>query len=113
MATQTVAAYTPVIKKGAVFRQTFIITDEDTGLPVTLNSAQIDVFPNGAAADFSWTQANGKFTNVSAGVYDLFLTAVETAALTWTSGRYRMNVVDQDGDENPCFIENLIFAEDC
>lgn len=112
MVAVAVAAWTPIIKKGATYRQTLIITDETTGLPVTLNSAQIDVFPDGAA-NFSWTQANGKFTNVSAGIYNLVLTDTETLALTWTSGRYRLNVVDSDGDVNPCFIENFIFAKDC
>lgn len=110
MATQTVSSWTPVIVKGAVFQQTFILTD-DTGAPITLDSAQIDVTPSGAAA-LSWTQANGKFTNVSPGVYDLALTAADTTALTWEHGRYALNVVES-GDANPCLIEGLIFARDC
>lgn len=90
---------------------TLTLTDETTGLPITLDSAQIDVNPSGAAA-FSWTQANGKFTNASPGVYDLALTAADTAAYTWTHGRYALSVV-QSGDANPCLIEGIIFAKDC
>lgn len=111
MATETVSSFTIVIVKGGVYQKTFTITDED-GAPITLTSAQIDVTPNGAAA-FSWTQANGKFTNVSPGVYSLDLTAVVTAAFTWESGTYHMKVVDSDGDANPCLISGLIFAKNC
>lgn len=112
MATEIVSSFTVVIVKGGVYQKTFTITDED-GNAVTLTSAQIDVYPNGAAADFSWTQANGKFTNAGTGEYDLALTAADTTAFTWESGRYRMNIVDGDGDENPCFLEGLIFAKEC
>ena len=108
---QTVAAWTPVITKGAVYQKTITLTDEN-GTPVTLMSAEIDVTPNGATS-FAWTQGNGKFTNVSAGVYFLDLTAVDTAALTWTSGRYRLSIVDNSSNPNPCLIEGLIFAKDC
>lgn len=110
MATE-VASFTIVIVRSGVYQKTFAITD-DNGLPILLNSAQINVTPNGAAP-FSWTQANGKFTNVSIGVYNLNLTAVDTAALTWESGSYHMAVVDGDGDANPCLISGLIFVKDC
>lgn len=108
---ETVASFTIVIIKGGVYQKTFAITD-DNGTPIPLNSAQINVTPNGATP-FSWTQANGKFTNVSAGVYDLALTAADTTALTWESGTYHMAVVDGDGDANPCLTSGLIFARDC
>lgn len=111
MSSEIVASWTPVIVKGGVYQKTFELTD-DSGAPLTLISAQIDVTPNGAAA-FSWTQANGKFTNVSPGVYNLALTAVDTAAFTWTSGRYKLAVVDSAGDANPCLIEGIIFAKAC
>jgi len=110
MATTQVSSWTAVIVKGGVFQKTFILTD-DAGAPLTLSSAQIDVTPNGAAA-FSWTQANGKFTNASPGVYDLALTAADTAALTWTSGTYKLSVVES-GDANPCLIEGKIFVNEC
>lgn len=109
MSTQ-IASWTPVIVKGGVFLYTLELVEDD-GTPITLDSAQIDVFPNGAA-DFSWTQANGKFTNASPGVYNLALTAADTAAFTWESGTYRLNVV-QSGDANPCLVEGLIFAKTC
>jgi hypothetical protein len=111
MATESVASFTIVIVRGAVYLKTFAITDENSD-PITLTSAQIDVEPNGAP-NFSWTQANGKFTNASPGVYDLALTAADTTAFTWDSGTYRMSIVDNGGDENPCFIEGLIFSKDC
>ncbi len=110
MATE-VASFTIVIVKGGVYQKTFAITDEN-GAPILLTSAQIDVTPNGAAP-FSWTQANGKFTNSSTGVYDLALTAADTAAFAWESGTYHMSVVDDVGDANPCLISGLIFARDC
>lgn len=106
-----VPSWTPVIIRGGVYQKRFTLTD-DAGAPITLTSAQIDVTPNGASA-FSWTQANGKFTNVSPGVYDLDLTAADTTAYTWTSGTYVLNVVDGSGDENPCLIEGRIFSKDC
>ncbi len=108
---ETVASFTIVIIKGGVYQKTFAITDEG-GTPIPLNSAQIDVEPNGAT-NFSWTQANGKFTLVSPGVYDLNLTASDTTAFTWESGTYRMVVEDADGDANPCLIEGNIFAKNC
>jgi hypothetical protein len=111
MASETVASWTPVIVKGGVFQKTITVTDE-AGAPITLNSAEIVVTPNGASP-FSWTQGNGKFTNASPGVYDLALTAVDTAAYSWTSGKYRLSVTDNVGDPNPCLIEGLIFAKDC
>ena len=110
MATRGVSSWTAVIVRGGVFQKTFILTD-DVGAPITLDSAQINVTPNGSAA-FSWTQANGKFTNVSPGVYDLDLTASDTTALVWDSGVYDMAVVES-GDANPCLIHGLIFVSDC
>lgn len=107
----SVASFTMVIIRGGVYQKTFAITD-DAGLPILLNSAQINVTPNGATP-FSWTQANGKFTNSATGVYDLNLTAADTTALTWDSGTYQMAVVDSDGDPNPCLISGLIFVKDC
>lgn len=108
---ESVASFTIVIIKGGVYQKTFALTN-DAGTPITLTSAQINVTPNGATP-FSWTQANGKFTNSSPGVYDLALTAADTAAFTWESGTYHMAVVDNDGDANPCLISGLIFARDC
>ncbi len=111
MPSEQVASFTIVIVKGGVYQKTFTITDEN-GAAIPLNSAQIDVTPNGDTP-FSWTQANGKFTVVSDGVYDLALTASDTTALSWTAGSYSMNVVDGDGDANPCLIKGLIFATEC
>ncbi len=111
MSTQIVAAWTPVIVKGGVYVKEIAITDEN-GAPVVLLSAEIDVTPNGSAA-IQWTQGNGLFTNVSDGVYLLSLDEAYTTALDWASGRYRLSVVDDSGDANPCLIEGLIFAKNC
>lgn len=111
MSSEVVASWTPVITRGAVYTKTITVTDENGG-PITLTSAQIDVEPDGAAA-FSWTQANGKFTNVSPGEYLLELSAADTTALAWESGVYCMNIVDGEGDANPCFIQGRIFVKDC
>lgn len=110
--TESVASFTIVLVRGGVYLKTFTITD-DAGAAITLDSAQIDVTPNGDTS-FSWTQANGKFTNSSPGVYDLALTAADTASYTgWTAGTYVMSVVDDDGDANPCLISGNIFSKDC
>lgn len=111
MATEIVASFTIVIVKGGVYQKTFTITDEN-GVAILLNSAQIDVTPNGAAG-FSWTAANGKLVNSGTGIYNLALTAVDTAAYLWTSGTYVMAVEDSSGDANPCLISGKIFAKDC
>lgn len=109
MATQ-ISSFTIVLVRGGVYQKTFEIRD-DAGVVITLDSAQIDVNPEGAA-DFSWTQANSKFTNVSPGIYDLDLTAADTAAYTWDHGTYKLSVV-QSGDANPCLISGLVFSKDC
>ena len=112
MSSQVVSSWTPVIIKGGVYQKTISITDENGDPVPALVSAQIDVTPVGDTP-FSWTQANGKFTNVSAGVYSLDLTAVDTAAFAWTVGKYVLNIVDNAGDANPCLIEGKIWAKDC
>jgi hypothetical protein len=106
-----IAAWTPVIVKGAVYQKTITVTDE-AGNPILLMSAEIDVEPLGATP-FAWTQGNGKFVNAGVGIYNLNLTASDTAAFTWSTGTYRLNVVDGSGDANPCLIEGRIFAKDC
>lgn len=110
MSSQVVASYTPVIIKGAIFTPIFTFTDGD-GAPSVISSASFDVAPNGAAS-FSWTQGNGKFLNTDVGVFQLALDEADTAALTWTAGRYRISVVE-GGETNPCIIEGLIFAKEC
>ena len=106
-----IASWTPVIIKGGVFIKQFTFTDQN-GAPITFLSAEFDVTPNGASP-IQWTQGNGLFTNASPGVYLLSLDEAYTTALTWTSGRYRLNVVENSGDTNPCLIEGLVFARNC
>lgn len=105
-----VASFTIVLVRGAVYQKTFTIRD-DSGVLVTLDSAQINVTPVDAAS-FSWTQANGKFTNASPGVYDLDLTAANTQSYSWSNATYQMAVVESS-DANPCLIEGLVFVKNC
>lgn len=112
MSTRQVSSFTIVLIRGAVYQQTFELKD-DAGVAIALDSSQIDVFPNGdTVADFSWTQANGKFTVNGTGIYDLALTAADTASYTFDSGTWRWSIV-QSGDANPCLTEGLIFVRDC
>lgn len=109
---EIVASFTIVIIKGGTYRKTFTFTDENDA-PIVFSSLQIDVTPNIGSA-FSWTQANGKFTVQSDGVYLLELSDSDTAAFTWTSGTYHLNGVESaSGDVNPCFMTGLVFARDC
>lgn len=105
-----VASFTIVLVRGAVYAKTFTLTD-DAGAPVPLDSSSITVVPNGST-QFSWTQANGKFTNTGPGVYNLALTAIDTASYTWDSGQYMWSVVE-GGEANPCLIEGLVFVKPC
>ena len=111
MSTQTISSWSPIIIKGGVFAKTFTFTDED-GTPIPYTDFAIIVTPNGASP-FTWNIANGQVTFVSTGIYTLNVNEVETAAYTWTSGRYRLSVTDGSGDPVPCLIEGLIFAKDC
>lgn len=105
-----VSSFTIVLVRGAVYQKTFELTD-DSGTPITLSSSSIIVTPNGAS-EVDWTQGNGKFTVVSPGVYNLALTATDTAGYSWSSGKWRWSVV-QSGDANPCLTEGLCFVKDC
>lgn len=112
MPSEIVASFDVVITKGGTYRAEFGWVDEN-GAPVTFDSLQIDVTPNTGSA-FSWTQANGKLTLQSAGVYLLLLTDTDTAAFDWTSGSYHFNGVEStSGDVNPCFAPGLVFVKDC
>lgn len=112
MASEIVASFTIVITKGGTYRKTFTFTDENDA-PIVFSSLQIDVTPNIGSA-FSWTQANGKFTVQSDGVYLLELSDADTEAFEWTSGTYHMAaVLATSGDVDPCYISGLVFANNC
>ncbi len=108
---EVIAAWTPVIIKGAVYTPEISFDDED-GVAIAVSSATVYVTPNGSAA-IEWSQGNGLFLNTATGVYQLALDEAYTAALTWESGRYRIQVTEPNGDVNPCIIEGLIFAKEC
>lgn len=99
------------IKRGRTFRHTITLKDENGDL-VPLSAAQIDITPTGAAA-FSLTQGNGKFTNVSPGVYLILIPASDTTGYTWSRGTYALNITETNGDVDPCLMESTITVEDC
>lgn len=112
MSSEIVASFTIVITKGGTYRKTFTFTDENDA-PIGFDSLQIDVTPN-IGSEFSWTQANGKLTLQSTGVYLLLLTDTDTEAFDWTAGTYHFNGVEtSSGDVNPCFMSGLVFANNC
>ena len=111
MAETVIAAFTPVFQRGAVYL-TSISFQDASGNPIATLSASFIGIPNGEA-EFTWDVGNNKFIPVSTGTYRFNLTNADTAAITWSSGRYRVEVVDSSGITFPCFIENLMFAEDC
>lgn len=111
MSTQLIASWTPTVIKGGVFQKTFTFTDED-GNPIAYTDFEIVITPNGASP-FTWNVANGQIAFVSTGIYTLFVDQTETAAYSWTSGRYRLSVTDASGNPIPCLTEGLIFSRDC
>ena len=111
MSTQIIASWTPTLKRGATFTATLTFTDE-AGSPVTFLSAEIVITPNDASP-LSWTQDNGMFTNAAPGVYDVLVDSATISGYAWSSGKYRLNVVEASGFLNPCYIEGLIFVKDC
>jgi len=111
MAETVIAAFTPVFQRDAVYQTTISFNDAD-GNPVPTLSASFIGIPNGDVT-FTWDVGNGKFIPVSTGTYRFDLTNADTAAITWSSGRYRVEVVDSSGITFPCFIEGLMFTEDC
>jgi len=109
--TEIVASWTIVIIRNGVYSRTITFTDQD-GNPETLTSAEIVVTPNGAA-EFSWTQGNGKLVNTGPGAYFLTLDEIDTASYLWPAGHYRIEIVDLSGNVTPCITEGLVFARDC
>ena len=109
---EIVASFTIVITKGGTYRRTFTFTDEND-TPIDFTSLQVDVTPN-IGDPFSWTQANGKFTIQSTGVYLLELSNTDTEAFEWTAGTYHFDaVLATSGDVDPCYISGLVFANNC
>ena len=111
MSTTLIASWTPTLIRGGVFSSPLRFTDE-AGTPIPYTDPQIIITPNGAAT-VTWSIANGQVTFVSTGVYTIFVPAAEISTYTWSSGKYRLQVVDGDGNTIPCLIEGLIFVKDC
>lgn len=107
-----VAAWTPIIIKGQTFSTPLSFQDDATGAPLPYTDVEIVVTPT-VGSPFTWNATNGQITFVSAGVYNLSVPYSETASYEWTSGRYRLSVVNAALQPIPCLTEGLIFAKDC
>jgi hypothetical protein len=113
MPPQQVPNWTPTILKGELFKKEFAFTDVN-GAPIAYTSFVITVTSLADGSTLAtWDTGGGFVTFVSTGVYQLLLTAVQTAAISWTQAKYRLSLVDPDSNVIPCLIENLIFARDC
>lgn len=106
-----ISSWTPVITRGGAFIHQLSFLDDD-GDPIALLDAEFIVEPNGSAS-ITWSSADGRFTNVSPGVYLLNLEEAYTPTLSWDSGRYHISIVDPSGITDPCITEGTIFVEDC
>lgn len=111
MSTQIVASWSLVIVKGMTFTKRFAFTDED-GTPIPYTDFEIVVTPT-VGSPFTWSVGSGNVTFISTGIYSVLVDDTDTAAYTWSSGRYRLSVVDGSGNPIPCLIEGLAFAKDC
>lgn len=106
-----IASKTIVITRGGDYIEQWSFLAED-GTPTPLLEAKIIVEPDDEPAE-EWNEANGRFTNVSDGVYLLALDTAYTTALAWSSGKYHVYIVEASGFIDPCVTSGLTFAEDC
>lgn len=106
-----IANKTIVITRGGDFVEQWSFLDGD-GVPQILLEAKIIVEPDDADAE-EWNDVNGRFTNVSDGVYVLDLDVAYTTAITWSTGKYHVYIVEDSGFIDPCITNGLLFAEDC
>ena len=106
-----IANKTIVITRGGDFQEQWTFADSDE-VVTPLLEAKIMIEPDGAASE-EWTQANGRFTNVSDGVYLLTLSVAYTTAIAWDSGSYHVYIVEASGFIDPCVTNGFLFAVDC
>ncbi len=91
--------YPLVIKKGATFDPSFQFVDKATGsiIPLTgyTGRMQIRASYDSETVLLELTAANGRLTVDEAnGIYALNVAATDTAALTWTTGVYDIELVN-------------------
>jgi hypothetical protein len=110
MPTIVVPTWAPVFIRGQSVSINFTFRDEDGAL-FDFDSAEIVVTPVGSA-EFTWDSGSGALVNTSTGVYRLTVSAIDTAAYTWSNGVYRWSCVLL-GEELPCLFEGRIFVKDC
>jgi len=113
MAATQVPAWVPTILKGELFKKDFAFTDVNNA-PIAYTNFVITVTDLATGTTLAtWDTGGGFVTFVSTGVYQLLLTEVQTAAISWTQAKYRLSLTDPDGNAIPCLIENFIFAREC
>jgi len=112
MSTQTlVASWTITLIRGGVFGSPLEFRDQ-SGTPIPYTSPEIVITPNGASP-VTWSIGGGQITFVSTGTYSVFIPAVQINSYLWSSGKYRLQVIDGSSNTVPCLIEGLIFVKDC
>ncbi len=111
MSETQIANFTPTIKRGAPYLTQVSFKDNDDNPIATLDASFIGTPETGSP--FTWDAGNGFFINIGVGTYQFNLLEVDTAALTWDAGTYRIQVVDASGYTFPCFIDGFMFSEDC
>lgn len=108
---EQIASFTIVITRGGAYINQWAFLDEN-GSPTPLLDAKIIVEPRTGSSE-EWNAANGRFTNVSPGVYLLSLNEAYTTAIAWDAGNYHVYVVEDSGITVPCITAGLLFAENC
>lgn len=111
IAGQPIANWTIEVIRGGVFQVPVNFLDSN-GVVVPILSASIIITPEGAS-EVQWTQANGLFQNLAPGEYVTALDEAYTTALTWSFGRYRIEIVNGSGFTVPCITEGFAFVKDC
>lgn len=104
-----VANWTIVLVRGQVYNRDLDFFAD--GNPDPMLNVTIVITPN-EASPLSWT-LGAEITNTAPGEYFISVTGAQTTSYLWSSGSYRVQVVNLSGVTNPCIIEGLIFVRDC
>ena len=98
--------WTIQIKRGVDYNAT--LTFRSDGELFSFDEASLIINPqNGGQVE--WTQANGKFTNTSLGIYAVAVDASETDGYSWSFATWRLQVV-RDGEPNSSFMSGRVFV---
>lgn len=88
------------IERGATFLRSFYWQSEGVAVNLTGYTAKMQVRETAASESvlFEASTANGKIAlNVDAGQIDLTITATETAAFEWRTGKYDLELTSPSG----------------